>query len=283
MKNLTLLIITAIFLTSCGKEEATPIEIKEKEKIILEVKAAAEYPLVLKSTESYVGVEYYKDYSEKDIVTVTINNLEASSVSEITENYQLSTSHFASKSLFKLPKITEPGDFKINISIKNSQQTITGEGTIRIVSDYSLPTVWSKLDRNYVNSRYFYIDRSTISSFTMRPIQYRDNEVQIGAFLSTLGDKDLYTNKPFIVGLPGLYTLTYSGNSLQQVKIINGDKIVDQNFIVANFYANLTMVYGTGIVQPQTNNNKVTIFKSGAFQLTVTETPREVSTIITLQ
>lgn len=281
MKNLILGFLFIFFLASCGKEETNPIEPKEKEKAILEVRAAGEYPLVLKSTESYIGVEYYKDYKDKDIITVTINGQEASFISEVTENYQLSTIYFTSRALFKLPKITEVGDFKIGVSIKNNQNTIKGEGTMRIVSDYSLANVWSKLDRNYLNTRYFYIDRLRSGDFTMRPIQYSGNEVQIGSFLSTLEDKDFYTNKPFIPGLPGKYTIIYNGNNIQQIKTINGDKELDQNFDVTKFYADLTFIYGAGISQPQTNNNKVTVFKSGEFQLTVTEGPREVSTVIT--
>ena len=281
MKKLILVTLAVLSLLSCGKDN-DPVVVKEKEKNILELRAASEYPIILKATESYVGVEYYKDYSEKDILTVTINNLETSLVSEVTENYQQSTTYFTSTSLFRMPKIPETGDFKIRVSIKNSQKNITAEGIIRIVSDYSLSTVWSKLDRNYINSLFFSIDRTPRGHFSMSSIQYRDNEVKLGSFLTTLGNKDFYMNKPFIPSLPGLYTLVYSGNSLQQVKIINGDKLIEHNFIVADFYANLTAIYGAGAVQPQTNNNKVTIFKSGAFQLTVTETYREVSTIISL-
>lgn len=284
MKNLTLgfLCLSLFLLTSCGKEETNPIETKEKEKNILEVRAAAEYLLGLKSTEGYIGVEYYKDYKDKDIITVTINGQEASFISEVIENYQLSTVYFTSKALFKLPKITEIGDFKISVSIKNNQNTVKGEGTIRVVNDFSLNTVWNSLDRTYISTRYFYMDRLKNGEFTLQQVAFTSsNEFFLGFYLKNFGDFNTYESKLFIPGLDGKYTAIYNGNNIQQIKTINGDKNVDQNFSVTNFYADLTSIYGVGTTLPQTNNNKVTVFKSGDFTLTVTETASLVSTVIT--
>lgn len=283
MKNLTLAVLLVLFLVSCGKEETMPIEIKEKEKNILEVRAASEYPLALTSTDNYIGVEYYKDYNEKDIITVSVNNLKASLISEVTEKYQLSNDNFTSRTLFKLPGIAETGDVKINVSIKNNQKTVNVEGTLRFVNDYSLNAVWKNLDRTYISTRYFYINRLKNADIALQQIAFTSaNEFFLGFYVKNFGNFNTYEDRLFIPGLPGRYAVVYNGNNIQQIKTINGDKIADQNFDITKFYTDLTSIYGAGVVQPQTNNNKVTIFKSGVFQLTVTETSREVSTIITL-
>lgn len=283
MKNLTLAFLLIFFLVSCGKEETTPIEIEEKEKNILELRAASEYPLALTSADNYIGVEYFKDYNEKDIITVSIDNSQAFLISEVTERHQSSNLNFTSRALFKLPKITETGDFKINVSIKNNQKTVNGEGTLRIVNDYSLSTIWNNLDRAYISTRYFYMDRLKNADFALQQLAFTSaNEFFLGFYTKNFGNFNTHESKLFIPGLPGRYTITDNGNNIQQIKTINGDKLVDQNFDVTQFYADLTSIYGAGVVQPQINNNKVTIFKSGVFQLTVTEAPREVSTIITL-
>lgn len=279
MKKLALGFLFIFLLAGCEKEKnTTPTE---KEKHILEVRAAAEYPLGLKATDLYIGVEYYKDYTEKDVVTVSINNGQATLISEVTENDQLST-QFASKSLFKLPQINQTGDVKINISIKNNQNTISGEGTIRVVNDYSLSTVWNSLDRTYLNTRYFYANRLKNNSFILQQVGFSNtNDFFLGFYSKNFGNFNTYEDRTFIPGLSGRYTLSFNGNTLNHITTNNGDKIIDQNFNVDSFYATLTAIYGAGIIQPQTNNNKVTIFKSAGFQLVVTETPREVSTVIT--
>ncbi len=281
MRNIksTLAIVVLFILSSCEKKSETPDTIKKK-KVIYEVRGGAEYLLGKKSKDNLIGVEYYKDYTEKDVVKVIVNKQEAILVEETLENYQLTQGVYTSKLLFKLPRVAVNGDVKIDISIDNKQDVIKGEGSLRIVEDYSLANVWNSLDKEYLNSRYFYINQTKNGIFTMVPLQFKDNQVNIGSYMTTLTDNDLYKNRPFIPGIPGLYILSYNGNVLEQISATNGEKSIDQNFIVTTFYDTLKSLYGTGTEQAGANNTKTTVFKSGGFQLTVTETAKDVKTTI---
>ena len=73
-----LCVVVGLLLNSCSKEKESPAVAKTIERIIL----SPEYLLQLKTTDFYVGVRYFKNYKDKDEVTLTVNNTKAVITSE---------------------------------------------------------------------------------------------------------------------------------------------------------------------------------------------------------
>jgi hypothetical protein len=272
IKNTLLLIVLSILFFACSKtgdnSQATP---KRIERIII----SPEYLLQPKSSEVYIGVRYFKDYSDKDNITLTLNGQSGTQLSETSEQL------LGTNLLFKFNSANQTGDFKIRCVVKNDQNTLEQEQTLRIVNDFSINTVWNSLDKNYSSSFSSIADRLKTTGYTLRPIANSSTNVQFGAYYENYAYLNLYVSKSFIPALYGVYTLIYNDLGLQQIKIANGSPDIDQNFSATKFYADVTATYGNFISQNNTGNGKVTVFKSGTYTLTVTETPALVSTVIT--
>lgn len=273
MKKIILLlcVVTSLLLNSCSKEKETPVAAKTIERIIL----SPEYLLELKTTDFYVGVRYFKNYTDKDEVTLTVNNTKAVITSETVGPLE------GTNLLFRVPGITQAGDYKIKCTVKNDQNLLEKELTIRVVDNFSVNTVWNSLDKTYASSFTSYADRFKVTStYALRTIANTDTQVQFGSYF-TLSPTSQQVEKFFIASLPGSYTLTYNTAGLQQIKVINGEPNADPSFVVAKFYADLTTSYGSFISQTNNSSGKVTVYQNGNYLLTVTETGALVSTVIT--
>jgi len=273
MKKYTLLLaLISILFYSCAKKgensQSTP---KKIERIII----SPEYLLQSKSSEVYIGVRYFKDYSDKDNITLSLNGQTGTQLSEVTAQLE------GTSLLFKFNAVNQTGDFKIRCVVKNDQNSLDQEQTLRLVNDFSINSVWNSLDKNYSSSFSSYADRLKTTGYILRPISSTSTNVQFGAYFENYAYSNLYVSKSFIAGLAGIYTLVYNDLGLQQIKINNGSPDVDQNFSTAKFYADVTANYGNYVSLSNTGSGKVTVFKNGIYTLTVTETPALVSTIIT--
>lgn len=274
MKKFVLLlcVVVSLLLNSCSKEKESPAVAKTIERIIL----SPEYLLVLKTTDFYVGVRYFKNYTDKDEVTLTVNNTKAVITSETIGTIE------GTNLLFRVPGITQAGDYKIKCTVKNNQNSLEKELTIRVVDNFSINTVWNSLDKVYASSFNSCADRlKGTSGYTLRALSNTDAQVQFGVYVNNLGNLNQYVEKSFIPALQGAYTLTYNAIGLQQIKILNGEPIIDPSFVVAKFYADLTTTYGSIISQTTNSSGRVTVYQSGNYLLTVTETSALVSTVIT--
>lgn len=274
MKKFVLLlcVVVGLLLNSCSKEKETPVVAKTIERIIL----SPEYLLVLKTTDFYVGARYFKNYTDKDEVTLAVNNTKAVITSETVGTIE------GTNLLFRVPGITQAGDYKIKCTVKNNQNLLEKELTIRVVDNFSINTVWNSLDKAYASSFTSCADRlKGTSGYTLRALSNTDVQVQFGVYVNNLGNLNQYVEKSFIPALQGAYTLTYNALGLQQIKILNGEPIIDPSFVVAKFYADLTTTYGSFISQTTNSSGKVTVYQSGNYLLTVTETSALVSTVIT--
>lgn len=273
-KNTLLLVLSIILLVSCSKKTETPTDSTPKkiERILI----APEYFLPLKSTDIYIGIRYFKDYTDKDEVSLTLNNQSGAIVSE-----QVATLE-GTNLLFKLPAINQPGEYKLSCTVKNNQNFLVAEQTLRIVNDFNINSVWNSLDKTYSASFTAYANRFKTTGFTLVPVgSSSPTQVRFGSYFANVTFLASYVNKSFIPGLMGAYTLKFNGNQLQEIEILNGEPINDQNFNVTNFYKGLTDIYGNFSSQSNSSSGKITVFKSGVYTLTVTETPALVSTIIT--
>jgi hypothetical protein len=273
-KNTLLLALVSILLISCSKKTETSTDSTPKK--IERIMISPEYLLPIKSKDIFIGIRYFKDYTDKDLVTVTLNNQSGVIVSEEVGTID------GTNLLFKLPAIVQPGDYKIKCSVKNDQNSLETEQVFRIVNDYSINTVWNNLDKNYGLSFTSYINRLKTTGFSLIPIGSSSaTAVKFGLYYSNVTYLKNYVDKYFISGLDGSYTLKFNLNELQEIEILNGQPIDDQNFNVPNFYKGLTEIYGNFFSQSNTAKGKITVFKNGTYAITVTETPALVSTIIT--
>ena len=119
---LLLFVATSLLLNSCSKEKETPVAAKKIERIIL----SPEYLLLQKTTDFYVGVRYFKNYTDKDEVTLTVNNTKAVVTSETVETLE------GTNLLFRVPGITQTGDYKIKCTVKNDQNSFGSLETMGI-------------------------------------------------------------------------------------------------------------------------------------------------------
>jgi hypothetical protein len=271
-RNTLLFIVLSILLIACSKTGENPVANPKK---IDRIFISPEYLLQSKSSDVYIGIRYFKDYNDKDNITLTLNGQSGSQLSEesnINEGNNL---------LFKFAGVNQSGDFKVKCVIKNDQNSLEKELTLRIVNDFTINTVWNNLDKSYASSFSSYADRLRTTGYSLRLITNSGTQVPFGSYFENQGNLNQYVSRSFIPALPGIYTLVYNDLGLQQIKIINGYPIVDQTFSPAKFYADLTTLYGNLVSQTNTADGKITLFKNGVYSLTVTETPALVSTIIT--
>ncbi|RDC57115.1 hypothetical protein DU508_07955 [Pedobacter chinensis] len=274
-KHALLLAIASILFFACSKTNENPQSPTVIPKKIDRIFISPEYLLQSKSSEVYIGIRYFKDYSDKDNITVTLNGQSGTQLSETSDQNE------GNNLLFRFNATNQTGDFKVKCIVKNDQNSLEKELTLRIVNDFSIKTVWNGLDKSYSSSFASYADRLKTTGYTLRAITNSSTQVQFGSYFDNLGNLNQYISKFFIPALPGKYTLIYNDLGLEQIKILNGEPSVDQSFVITKFYADLTANYGNYLSQTTTANGKVTIFKNENYVLTVTETPASVSTIIT--
>jgi|GEM_PF-2042406 len=271
-----LLILLSILFFSCKKNTPEnpilPIIPKTINRIII----APELFLQPKNTEIYIGLRYFKDYKDQDAVTATLNGqagTQVSSTSNEIEGYNI---------LFKFPAINQSGDFKFSCTVKNDQNSLSKDLTLRVVNDLSLNTIWNSLDKGYVSSFTAYVDRLKSTGFTLRTITYADQLSPFGLYFDNGGIQNIYVNKSLANNLQGSYFLTFNGNVLQEIKILHGEPIVDATFNKAKLYTDITNVYGNVVSQTTANNGmKATKYVNGNYSITVYENTSVIYSLIT--
>ncbi|GGE63529.1 hypothetical protein EV200_105383 [Pedobacter psychrotolerans] len=267
--------ITAICILffSCSKTEDAPRTViaKKIDRILI----SPEYLLQSKSSDVYLGIRYFKDYTDKDNITLTLNGQTGLQLSETSSQIE------GNNLLFKFGATNQNGDYKVRCTIKNDQNSLEKDLILRFVNDYSINTVWTNLDKNYTSAFASYADRLKTSGYALRTLTNNSPQVQFGSYFENLGNLNIYVGKYFIPALPGTYSLTYNTLGLQEIRILNADPLADQSFVIAKFYTDLSNNYGNYISRTSIANGKITIYKSGDYTLSVTETPSLVSTIIT--
>ncbi|WP_316802074.1 hypothetical protein [Pedobacter nototheniae] len=277
MKKYVLLLTTlCVLFFACSKTNKNDPAAIDPSKKIDRILISPEYLLQLKSIDLYIGIRYFKDYTDKDEVTVTLNNTKGVVTSETVGTVD------GTNLLFRIPGITQAGDYKVKCVVKNNQNSLEKELTLRVVNDFSLNTVWNSLDKNYASSFSSYADRlKQTSTYLLRSITNTDTQIQFGSYIENFDNTNLNVGKSFIAALPGKYSLTYNNQNLQEIKIINGEPNQNANFIVSKFYTDLTTAYGNYTSQTNNGSGKITLYKSGSYTITVTESASLISTVIT--
>jgi len=261
MKNYKYLLFLLLVLNSCKKEAIdNPISLFTfgSDRILQKTR-----------TSFYLGVGFYireGQNKDKESLSLTV----AGATAKLVQNKLVDGRVTA---LFQVPGINTPGDHKVVFTYSNGSNTSIEEKTIRVISDFSIASIWDKLDQKYVKENNFltYVYQSNEFQFEPPPTIYLGNGPKTGLALDigeyranfSSSSKD-YISKPFIVGLDGSYTAYYENNSIKEIWVSIADTYKDPFFNMNEFISQLTKLYGT----PTENYGKY-LFKVGAFDIEI--------------
>lgn len=276
MKNLMLYTIISIFLFSCGKDD-----VKNNDEPKLNIKRAIFAPdriLQKKQSSFYIGFRYWKEESlgSKDDVSLTINGISAKLIKQ-EPNEPLTGENV----LFEVYPISSSGDAKVIFTIKNSDKVYVEERILRIVDDFSLMTIWDKLDYDYVRKISYFTEVYQNGSFSMPGSEsnYADAQVfGIGEYRADYSAFRPMVTKAFIPGINGVYTLVYETKLLKQIVIGIGSKNLYPSFDKNSTFNELESLYGTPTITYSPHITRT--YQSSVFDIAVTDNQGSVNAFI---
>lgn len=142
MKKILTLFSLFVLLCSCQKTDNN----EEAKKIIERALICFEKPLISKTDSIYIGIRYFKNYTEADNIRVTLNDKNGEQQGPRVTELE-GTNYF-----FKFPPVSNTGDTELILTIENNQETYTNKKTLRIIDNYHVETVWDKLDHQFITS-----------------------------------------------------------------------------------------------------------------------------------
>ena len=181
MKSQLLCFVLCLCLLSCEKgNDDTPTE-KKVDDIFL----CTEKPLISKTDKIFVGVRYFKNYSEKDKVTLTLNGVAAVEKGFRVDQIE-GTNYY-----FEFPPIMNAAEVELILTIQNDQNTYIQKKPLKIIENYDLENVWNNLGRTHI-----------LASF---PFMYY-YDIHFGVVINhTINDKPFYDEYDKVMEL-GIYT-----------------------------------------------------------------------------
>lgn len=191
--------------------------------------------------------------------------------------------------MFEISPINASGDVKVAYTIKSNNKSYIGEGALRIVDDFSIPTIWDRLDKSYVKTIPFITEVYQSGDFTIiggsttvgsgEVIAPEPLSFLIGDYRSSYYAPRLLLSKPLIQGLEGMYIITYENSLLKELRLNIGNTNVDPNFNKNSLFAELNSLYGVPTI---TNINSRTLrtHQHGAFDIIVTDNGGEISAVL---
>lgn len=284
MKNLTLAFLLVLFLVSCGKEDD---QLKIEEKLnISRIILAPDRILLKKQDKFYISLRYWKEenLTNTDEINLTVDGVKAKLVKQ-KANEPLVGSNI----LFEVSPINSSGDVKVAYTIKSNNKLYAGEGSLRIVDDFSIATIWNKLDRDYVKTIPFTTEVYQSGDFALSGASTAVGGGEIivpemmsffiGDYRSSYQAPRLLVSKPLIQGLEGIYIITFENSSLKELRLSIGSTNADPNFNKNALFAELNSLYGVPTI---TNINSRTLrtHQHGAFDIIVTDNGGEISAVV---
>ncbi|TQM52198.1 hypothetical protein BDE36_4001 [Arcticibacter tournemirensis] len=272
VRYFTPLLIAYILITvSCGKTE-NPVPKKNIERILI----APEMIIQRKGVAFDVAVRYFKDYTDHDKVSLTLNGQTGALQSETSAELEGTTM------VFRFQPVGQAGDFPLKVVIDNGQEVVEQQLALRFVNDFTLAGVWNSLQKDYLSTILFRVDRSNEGHVQVNTFRYAEPYTGFGLYFLTSRPALMVQQKPFINGLSGNYVLEFANGVLQNIKISHGEKIVDTDYNPATTRAEIASVDGVTLISEETvGNDKITTYRIQDFKLSLHETPQEVYTIVT--
>ncbi len=223
-----------------------------------------------------VAVRYYKDYTDRDKVSLTLNGQPGALQSETSAEIEGTTM------VFRFPPVTQAGDFPLKVVIDNGQQVVEQQLALRFVNDFTLASVWNSLQKDYLSTILFRADRSKEGHVQISVFRYGEPYTVFGLYFLTSRPSLMIQQKPFINGLSGHYALEFANGVLQNIKVTHGEKNVDVSYDPAVTRAEIASVDGVTLISEEiVGSDKITTFRNQDFNLSLHETPQLVYTIVT--
>ena len=268
MKSLIRLFIITLVFSACKGTKDTPTPATPKN--ITRVFIGPELPVQQKTSTFYVGVRYFKDYSDDDQVTLSFNGQNGA----VQNTYK--TEIEGTNILFMFQPTSQAVSGKFKLSIKNDQKYFEKEQNFRVAEDLNLKTVWNTLDKTYLSDFDRQIDWLKTGGFTLNMF----SPTVLGTYLdNTLVLADRY-GKTLIPGLQGKYELSYKGNVISEIKVTHGEPQANAAFSSQKIYTAIATVYGNPISRVQQNGFEVTTYGTSEFSLTTYLNPTVMYTIV---
>ena len=256
MKTFIRLFIIAFAFSACKGTKDVPAPATPKN--ITRVFIGPELPVQQKTSVFYVGVRYFKDYSDDDQVTLTFNGQNGT----VQNTYKSEIE--GTSILFLFQPTGQAVSSKLKLSIKNDQKTFEKEQNFRVAEDLNLKTVWNALDKTYLSDFDRQIDRFKTGTFALNTF----SPTVLGTYLdNTLIPADRY-GKTLVPGLQGKYELSYTGDVLFEIKVTQGEPQANAAFSSQKTYTDIAAVYGNPISRVQQNGFEVTTYGTSEFSLT---------------
>lgn len=270
------LIVVTLF-SSCGDKVDNQPMVKNITRTII----APERVLQKTDEVYYIATTYFKDYTEKDHVKLTVDGQEGTLEKEKTEELT------GTNLLFKLPASGKTGDLTIKLTIDNGQEVIETEQNIRFVPNYDIATVWGNLDNDYYEQIGGIGYRSKNSNFGLwaivkmdppQPDGYKD----IGNYF--LQDLPYYdrVHVPFVPGLSGSYRIVFDSSSLKELRVSHGGNASNQSYSPEETRLEIESIQGIEKISEQNFGSRIEYnYRIGEFTLKLIDSSLETYSVIT--
>lgn len=260
MKNFILLFFVVVLISAC-KNEATTIT---KDKTIDRAFICFEKPFNKKNNEIYIGLRYFKNYTEKDNISLTVDGKAGQELGFRVDELE------GTNYIFRFAGLGNNTDVKVSLNIDNGQKVFSQEKMIRIVENYSLETIWNNFeDYNYMVQSLPLMVVLQPNNFSLVTSAGVVNGLSLGFYNEKVIPNQATTLNPFIPSLNGSYLAEYNDlKRLTNITIINGEVNVNPAISYDGVINDLKTTYGQPISITNDNNGfKITKFESGRFQI----------------
>lgn len=282
MKSHLLHLAIICLLSLACKKENNELSVEKK---IDNTFLCTEKPLISQSDKVFVGLRYFKNYAEKDKVTLTLNG-----VSALEKGFRVDQLE-GTNYYFEFPPQMNNGEVELILTIQNDQNTYTQKKKVRIIENYNLETVWDNLDNAYLLASfpfmyYHDINFGIFGNIVINGKPSQDKTITIGPYIPDGLIASTPAFKPFIPGLNGRYILTYNDQRiLTQIKVLQGSSDYDPQITYEKLVNDVSQVYGPPIsVEHDHMGNKITKLQYSKFHLEVYQAfNQDIYTIITLK
>jgi hypothetical protein len=280
--SIQLLLLSILLISSCSKtlNDNDNQPVKNIDRVLICIAK----PFFSKTDSIYIGLNYFKNYTSKDKVTLTLNGKILSETNfEITELT-------GTKYLYKSPALNSLNNAKVIVTIDDGKKITTNERFIKFIENYQLETVWDNLDNASITASFPLMTNPKSINFGPSQNTGFGFVYGIGSFIENPAPNSFATFLTLIPAINGFYIVNYDDSKkLQNLTILNGDVDVDPTINYNQLINNMKTVYGQIISSTVDNNNsKITKFLTARLQILVYErkiqgTYRGITTVITLK
>jgi len=278
MKNLILFLAIPLLLFSCSKSDQNE-KPSDKEKVIEPSFFLATKPVVSKSDTLFLGLRYFKNYTEQDEVYINVNGSKINPISRFSNAME------GNNFLFAIPPTNQLIDLNIKLTIKNNQNEFNNEKKIKVVENRNLDFIWDNLNFKHIESLFPFLSIGTDNQ-TLAPNLFSQNTsgIILGAFLDDFRSRNTFRKSNILInGIYGRYELKYDLNTqLKEIYVLNGEPQIIQGLTYESVVSEVSNFYGP----PKSSGfdqtfKRITTFETQSFNIVVGELGSQGSPLFT--